>query len=397
MRVGTDDGEPVTVAVPPVEAGTEIGATSTVDVPLPGPISGRRLQITIDAVQAATSPDWYTGDPVTLPVGIAEIDTPSAEPARPDDRIDTGCRDDLLTLDGRPVPIRITGSGADALAGSALSIESCGGPLDLAAGRHELHAVPGIDTGLDLDRLVLATADFGSAELGPIPEVQVDSSSVASASATIESDGTPFWLVLDQSHNEGWELDLAGAAVDGPHPIDGHAAGWLVEPAGPGTLDARIRWAPQRAVDVALLASLLSVLGCVALALFAPGRRRVPASPDGPRLGAGRRYRVRPLHLVVTAAVAALVVTPLAAIPAVGLLVVAARWPLLGRLTPAVFVAAAATSVVLGQVRNRAPAAFDWPQQFGLAHRLALLGVVLLGLLALLERRRAAAPDGDDR
>ena len=33
-----------------------------------------------------------------------------ADPVEPADEVDTGCRDDLLTLDGEPLPVRITGS-----------------------------------------------------------------------------------------------------------------------------------------------------------------------------------------------------------------------------------------------------------------------------------------------
>lgn len=384
-------GRTVRGTVPPIEPAEVAGGVRQVDVALPEGVSGDRLRIEITDVDARTTTDWYTGDPIALPVGLAEIDAPGLRAAAERQPVDTGCRDDLLELDGAPVSVRVAGEVEAALDREPLEIEACAGPLVLGPGRHDLRAAAGSETGVDLDRLVLATPGFGPLTSAPSgPDVEVGSVGAVSAEATIESDGSPFWLVLDQSHNEGWELSLDGASVDGPRPVDGYAAGWLVTPDRAGRLVASIRWAPQRVVDVALLLSLFAVAACIALVVVAPGTRR----PDRAVLAAPEIGTPRPGRgwvAVVGAAVAGgLLVHPVAAIPAAVTVLAARRWPWAGRAVPVLLVAAAAVQVVVFQVRDRHDAAFEWPQHFGGAHVSALLGAVLLAVLAMAERREAS-------
>ena len=397
LLVQAGDDDPVAVEVPDVEGVEEPNGVRTVDLTLPRPVQGDRIRVTIDEVDVRTTPDWYTGDLLALPVGLAEIEAPAVSTAADPRPVDTGCRDDLVQLDGRPLPVRITGDADAALEREALDLEPCRDGLRLEAGRHELRAVPGAESGLDIDRLVLTTPRVGAASVAvaddaTAPVVTVGETEADAASATIETDGSPFWLVLDQSINEGWELALDGARVDGPRPIDGYAAGWYVEPEGSGTLDARIRWTPQRTVDLALLLSLAGVVVCLALAVLAPGRRRPAVAPWRPPSIGWTRPR-RPLLAVIAAgAGAALFVHPLAAVPAAGVVLLARRWPWVGRSAPVVLVGLAAVQVVLFQLRDRHESAFNWPQHFGGAHLAALSGVVLLAVLSLAE-----APDEGER
>ncbi len=384
----TGSGNSVLVDVPPLVEVATPGAVQTVEVPLPADVRGDRIRVTVADAEIRTTPDWYTGDPIALPVGLAEIEARALDTIAPAPTIDTGCRDDLLDVDGTPLAVRITGDVDSALDREALAIETCGGALTLDPGRHTIRAVNGTETGLDLDRLVLSTDSFGPAPTTAVPEVTVLGADTATASASVETDGSPFWLVLDQSHNEGWELTLDGASVDGPRPIDGYAAGWYVEPDGPGTLDARIRWAPQRAVDVALLVSLLAALGCIILVVLAPGRTRTDTSTFAPpTLGWAASVGSRPVIVVAAAAGAALLIHPVVALPVAVLVFIAHRWPPLGRMLPVALVAAAAGQVVWFQIRNRHEAGFNWPQQFAGAHVAALLGVLLLAVLSLADER----------
>lgn len=376
----------VAVDLPSFDEVGEANGVRTTTVPLPTPVQGDRVRITIDGAETRTTPDWYTGDPIALPIGIAEIEAPALRRAPVPTPVDTGCRDDLLELDGRPLPVRIEGVAGAGLDRGALTLQACVDVVDLGPGRHELLATGGATTGLDLDQLVLATPAFGPAAPGATPEVRVDGTGPVSASGTIDTDGSPFWLVLDQSVNDGWELELEGASVNGPRPVDGYANSWYVEPDQAGTLAADIRWTPQRTVDVALVMSLLGVLACLGLAVWAPGRRAtqrrplLPPSLGWPRMG-GRPW----VLALVAGAAAALLVHPLAAVPAAALALLARRWPQVGRFLPAVLVGLAAALVVTLQIARRYDASFHWPQHFGLAHLSALLGVVLLALLALTE------------
>jgi len=381
-------GRRVLATVPPIDDTGGPGDVRQVDVPLPEGLGGDRVRIEIAGVDPRTTTDWYTGDPIALPVGLAEVAAPGLRAGGPRQPVDTGCRDDLLELDGAPLPVRVTGSVDAALDREALEVEACDGPLQLDPGRHVLRAAAGIATGIDLDRLVLATSGFAPQTSVPSgPDVEIGAVGTVSADATIESDGSPFWLVLDQSHNQGWELTLDGATVDGPRPVDGYAAGWHVTPDGPGRLVADIRWAPQRTVDVALLLSLLAVAGCLALVVVAPGHQRTAQAVAGPAIGAsgpgGRRWAA----VAGAAIAAAFLVHPAAAIPAATTILVARRWPWVGRAVPVLLVATAAVQVVAFQLRDRHEASFDWPQHFGGAHVSALLGAVLVGVLAVAERR----------
>lgn len=384
-------GDAVEVAIPTLEVIDERDGVQAVRVELPRPVQGERLRLTIVDVDVRTTPDWYTGDPIALPVGLAEIGTASVTPApRPPSRFDSGCRDDLVTLDGSAVAVRVRGGVGEAIDRQGLEIEPCGPPLRLPAGRHELRAAPGAATGIDIDRVVLTTPGFGpDTAATPGAGVTVTGTGPVSASAEVETDGSPFWLVLDQSHNDGWELTMAGATIDGPRPIDGYAAGWYVEPDGAGTLQASIRWTPQRAADIALVLSGLSVLACVILVVIAPGsaaRRRLPVAFAAPALGPGA-LAAGWLPPVAAAIAAGVLVHPLAALPA-GLVVVAGRrWPWLARAVPVLLVAAAAAQVVLFQVRDRHEADFSWARQFGGAHVAALAGCLLIAVLALSERK----------
>src|SRR5690606_14910502 len=74
---------------------------------------------------------------------------------------------------GRPVPVRITGSTADALAARPLTVATCdrdggrgGAPapgLDLPAGARRLDARPGRASRIALDQLVLRSGAGGGA------------------------------------------------------------------------------------------------------------------------------------------------------------------------------------------------------------------------------------------
>ncbi len=118
----------VDAAVPPPDD----GGRSTVSLPRalpPGPV-----ELTITAIDPQITIDRRYAEPVVLPAAIAElsIGTPTAVP----ERLTTGCRDDLVTIDGTAFPVRVDASVADLLAGTAVAAEPCGGPLDLAAGTH---------------------------------------------------------------------------------------------------------------------------------------------------------------------------------------------------------------------------------------------------------------------
>jgi hypothetical protein len=388
LRLWADDRAPVDLAVPRLERGPP-GTVRTVLLELPERLEATRLRVELAGIEERTTPDWYTAEPVTLPVALAEVRLPGV-PARPAPApIDSGCRDDLLTVNGSSVPLRVHGD-LTAPTG-ALAVEVCGGPLVLGPGPVELSSAPGRVSGLHLDRLVLQSAQWHAAvppaPAGDAPEVQVTSQHTTRVDATITSaDGAPFWLVLDQSHNEGWELSIDGASVEGPRPLDAYAAGWLVRPEAPGEMLAEVRWAPQRWATIALVLSALAVGLCILLA--ARSRRdRVPAPVPSPPALARAVPGPTLLGAALAVPAAGLLVHPLAALAAAAAMAIAMRLPLAGRWVPVALVATSMALVVAEQVRHRHSADFDWPREVGTWHGLALLGVVLMAVNALDEVR----------
>jgi hypothetical protein len=403
IGVSVDGGPVETLRVPPLTRGP-LGTARHVHLPLPAKLRGKAVRLTFASAHPRTSTDWYTADPVALPIAVAEVHLPGVTPVRTGRTVDTGCRRDLLAIDGTAVPIRITGTSTDALARQGLDVRTCtGAPLTLTAGPHDLLTASGLSTGLDLDRLVLTTAAWRASSAAPsgpaAPKVTLTGSGRGRARGTVQSDGSPFWLVLDQSANAGWHLDAKGpggaARVDGPHPLDGAAVGWLVQPKAAGAIAVHATWAPQGAVDLALVASVLGVLACLVLLVVAWRRRRTrpvaePPPYGPPRLAAGANVQwTRSLPgALATAVVAGVCIHPVAALPtglAMALFTSRPRW---GRFIPPALVAAAAVLVVVVQVRDRLHPGSGWPAHFGLSHLLALMAVLLLGMEAIAEATR---------
>jgi hypothetical protein len=223
--------------------------------------------------------------PQILPISIAELDFPGVpQPASPA-TIDTGCRSDLLTIDGAPFPIEIQGPSRDAQRG--LAVTPCDPSLELAAGSHTLSSTPPTNTGFDIDQTTLSSDRAGAAApptAAGAPartsgaQVRVISSTPDSYHLRVLSDGKPFWLVLGQSHNDGWEATVDGRSLGSPTLVNGFANGWVVR-GQPGTFDVMLRWTPQRVVWIAIGVSIVMVALCVVLVIGLRRRRRIDDPP----------------------------------------------------------------------------------------------------------------------
>ena len=108
----TADGQSAAVALPPLANSRSPG--SVVDVPVSFPaLTGQNIRVTVDAVAAEDTLDYYSQTPITMPIGIARIGIPGVSAPPPPATIPSPCRGDLLTVDGAPLWVSVvTGSTA---------------------------------------------------------------------------------------------------------------------------------------------------------------------------------------------------------------------------------------------------------------------------------------------
>jgi hypothetical protein len=380
-----------------------------VRVPLPDRVRGSTVHVEVLDVREVSTTDWYSEHPITMPIAIAELGLPAT--VTPGGGVDGHCRRNLVTIDGRAVGLRVVGDRGAGERRDALDVELCGPDLSLDAGEHELRAAPGSRSGLDVDRLVLTSAADGTGARPPAPAAppraasDVDLRVVSSGrdTTTVEVDADePFWLVLGQSHSSGWQASGLGE----PTLVDGYANGWYVEPDGDGPTRITMRFAPQRAVDVALLLSVAGALACIAI--IAVSWRRRTDGPDRietsvtwvwPWDSVGSRPTTRRIasSAIAVGAVTALVVHPVAGVA----LAVATALGLVLRRGPGVLATAAVVSLggaalftLAKQWRNHYPPDFGWPSFFTAAHDLAWVALALTAasVVAGAARRRAAPP-----
>ncbi len=417
------DGQPArTIDVPPIANPGPESPVATVPVSFE-PVTGSSFRVQVDEVGPVTTRDARTGRDRVLPVaiasvGMAGVPTP-ADPATLPDRCEQ-----MVSIDDRPAGVRVSGDVAAAEAGRTLAVEACDpATMDLTAGSHVVRTQSGAVSGVDLDRLVLGS-EVGGGPLAPGllgPEdrasgarARVDDEGPTRVDAKLSTTGRPFWLVLGQSENKGWELDVDGAARVGDRTlVNGYANGWRITPRGAGELTIRLRWTPQGLVWWAIGISVLAVLVCLVLAL-----RRRPVlvtayahapSPDvetpALRSPLSSRGAAPSVGVTVAAVISVGLVAGIASRPWVGVVVglaaaAALRWPR-GRIvltigSVAAF-ALAAGYVVVQQARNGYPTIASWPSRFEDVGDLAWLAVWLLGADVVVQwirrRRRSVASD----
>ena len=307
-------GQSRTVDVPPVT--DEPTANTAIGVPLDfEPLTGNTFRVTITAVRPALTVEYHENQPIVLPVGIVDVGIPGVTRAPVPQQVPSTCRTDLVSFDGAPHGASLVGSTADAVAGGVLRLEPCDASgaattFALDSGDHRAVTARGVETGVDVDGLVLGSnadgepitlgeggslapirtaapsgsrAGSGSDASEPTPRVEVVHSGRTKVELRVHGaePGTPFWLVLGESNNAGWQASVDGADAtivsgnrDGSSTlVDGYANGWMVAP-GSSTFDVTLEWTPQRTVWIALAISCAALVGCLALAIFARRRRR---------------------------------------------------------------------------------------------------------------------------
>lgn len=401
VQVLADGNEVVAAPLSTVPAGDGLVSAT---VALPDPVTASVIEVAFPEIEPRTTMDWYSKGPVVLPIAVAEAGVGGLTVPGFADMVDSGCRDDLVEVDGRPVEVRVRGSVADALDGAGLPISTCAGGVTVAGGDRTFRTAEGRVTGIDIDQLVWRSDAGGiaptSATAIPLlddapdaPRVRVLSQDDATVQVQVDGadPGSPFWLVLGQSHSPGWAFESADAEADGTRLVDGYANGFLVTPTS-STFEATLRFTPQNRVEVGLLTSAIAVVGVIVLALLPVREIRplpIPLQEPLRRLRALRwegalptRRDARVLGVVVAIATALLVTVPigLAVGLAAGFATRRETWRPIFTLLPAGLLAVAAGYVMVLQLRNEIPPGLHWPNQTGRLHPLGLTAVVLLGV-----------------
>jgi arabinofuranan 3-O-arabinosyltransferase len=396
--------------VPRIVDGDEPGAVTEVRVEFE-PVEADTFRLSILDVRRRTTTDWYSGGDAVLPVALAEVGLAGVERPPPAAEVADVCRDDLLTVDGEPVPVRLTGSTSDAEARLPMGVEACEGAVE-AGGETDLLAAQGRDTGIDLDALTLSSGPDGegvepgvTGTTAAAPDLEVETPGRQDYRTTADAD-EPYWLVVGESYGPEWEAAAEGGEVAGHEIISGYANGFYVEPEGDGPVQVDVTWPPQRSVWIAIAISIVALIVTVGLLVLDPRRRQRDVLGPPPRFTLlWPPGRERDLVGVVPAAVAtvgAALTGTLLATPAVGLALAVAMFASLRLAWGATVVRLAAVAVVLGaslfiftkQITDNLPPDFGWPQNFDSAHWATMGAVLAIGVdvvAELIRRRRSAA------
>ncbi len=434
LRVDVD-GKSREVALPSITDQAPENATTTVHVAFPA-LRGRTVRVTIDGIRPESTKLYGTARTRVEPVGIASLGVPGvAVPTVGTGAIDSGCRSDLVRIDGHPVPVRVTGTGRAATTTSGLVVTPCGAAIELGRGTHVLQTAAGKDVGLSVDRLALASGTTATPVDVTGGRVRVGSPAPRAAKVTVVHNGDtrlrvhvsdatkPFWLVLGESQSPGWHAHVVGGAggdLGASQLVDGYANGWVVTPPRSGSFDVVFEWTPQRQVRLAIWLSLLGVVLCLGVIVFTwlrrrtvltsaltvrPGDAEVGLSWSGSFSGAmpgpesGSRTRRRWVGPVVTGLLGGLVVAPW-----VGVLTALVVFALVARprvrplvmIVPAVLLGLSGAYIVVEQYRYRYPPVFEWPTLFPRARTWAWIAVMLLAadaVVEILRSRRVRGPD----
>jgi arabinofuranan 3-O-arabinosyltransferase len=350
------------------------------------------LRLTVAEVEAGTTVDRRTFDVVETPVAITEIEIAGVDPVTLPARLDTGCRDDLVSIGGEALPLRIDVATDDLLAGRALLAELCGAStLTLDAGRTEVETTTG--HGLQIDQVVLSPAT-ARGEAAARPDVVEVSRGRTSRVAEVGACPQGCWFVQAEGANPGWSASVDGVDLGAPQVVDGGMSGWWLPPSDTSR-EVRTSWAPQRSVDIAI--ALTAILALVVAVLVVRDRRRRPAPvPDevvfgarsgriDRRAGASWTFAAALVSWLVLGPTVAVVVLVAAAVA----LVVLRRPPVLAVL--GVGGVAVMSAIVTSRVRNDdIPADFGFPAAFEDLHRPMAAAVLVVVLAVLTDTRRRA-------
>ncbi len=424
IAITNERGDRREVDVPAVTDQAEPNAVAAAPVQFPA-IVGSDLRVTVLAVREVTTREWYCECDLTMPVGIAELGLPGVAPVRVAAEIPDECRNDLITIDGRPVPVRVVGSTADALQPKpavARQLHRWRCRDDVARRRPPRAADPGGQPLRLRRRPAHGRVAAGRCSVDRARRVRWPDRHESRRRAGAGGKGAGSGPGEDPGPGDGGD----GALLAGPGPEQQPGVAGDRRRQGSGGVDAgrrvrkrlvhptewpgsgvrrehRVGAAADREPRIAL--SIVSVIVCLGI-VFASGvrrRRRRRTEPDvvdvrgladptlaSPLVAAGGRpgWFGISFATVMALAAGAVFVTPWVGAllgAAVLLVMLRPRWRGVLSLVPAVALAGCGAFIAAKQWYARLPATFEWPTFFWQVRTLGWIAIIFLAGDALVE------------
>jgi hypothetical protein len=279
------------------------------------------------------------------------------------------CRDDLITIDGTIIPVRLSNVEGDQ--DQTFSFVGCE-PVNLKIGHRTL--LTSYDTSIHVDRIVLRSVSAQQPEASVVAPL---AQSRTTRTTSINSCTSGCWLELNDGWNIGWEGSLAGQTLRDPVASAGGRLLWRLPDTRDGTQFATI-WTPQMRMWIGIAITLIGLIfGLVVLSL--PRLRRRTLRPDAQDVIQPLLVQSGITAVTYAAIIGAIVISPLYGILA-GLIAAATFRSRSMHKAGLALIALGMMFLIAQQIRTGADPSFGWPSVFRRAHRPVLLGIVLISL-----------------
>ena len=374
-----------------IATGVARGTTQTLRVSFPE-MRGRKFRLSVESFDAVTVKDRLTGAKNHPPIAITEMAIGSLQPQVIATNFRTGCRSDLISIDGIGVPVALTSTTADALAQRQVSFSRCGNKFSLSAGTHHLQTAFGVETGINIDNISLGSPSVSTIPaVTPIQNLKSRWTSRSTIETQVPKSSAGQYVAVGQSFGPGWTAQLDGVDLGAPLLIDGASMGWLLPSKMSGTQNLVVTWTPQGKVNLALLVSLFGLIACVALSWGRAPRSTFWLSDSHPSVLRNPSLR-RPLLTLGVSVIVGLCVSwwfvPLSALAVLYLFGNPASVKNMTRIIASFIVIAGGCTVAANQMHL--VRSIEWPNHVPLANgltwiALALWVVVIVATAAKLE------------
>jgi len=238
-------------------------ATATADL---SGLSGDELTITLQGVRPVRN------DGLPGPIEVVEVTATDADlRVDLDAPLDASCRDDLVAVDEGGIPVRLTGTVSELLAGARLPFAGCA-PIELQEGEHVIGPV----AGPVVDRMSLRTEGFSvAADVPSTAGINVIQRTPTEVRLEV-NDPQGGLLIGGMSSAKGWKAWVDGEPLGVGRGLDAQAA-WDIPP---GTSAVTMRYGPHGLFQLSMAGMLLGLVTCLVLAvgLLRPVREDVAGS-----------------------------------------------------------------------------------------------------------------------